>query len=341
MSATAYSTRILRRYDFLRFRLGLVRGGIYAGGLFALSLVLALLARASLLSFLPYSLGEGSFGIAYLCMILSLAASALWLIIDPRPLMLDTLRSNALNLYYKLGSRPRPLALVRPSVVLWGLLRVYLTAFALSALAGLALGGLGSVADILIALLLGLCGIITLVCPALLTGAISFNRLLSSLTVALSAGVFFAALRISGALAPLDGLSFADAGYLKTLLLPLVVALISALLGGAGVMLCSKKLVRYDEEELDDDDLMSLGVTEDIAVYTRGGNRCTVVISGAELMGGEGTKPPDFIIDDDGSLRPAASRAAANKPAAKINKKRAAKKHTGKKTREKPAPDED
>ena len=329
MSATAYSTRILRRYDLSRFRLGLVRSGIYAGGLFALSFALALFARASLLSFLPATLGEGPFGAAYLCTLLSLAASALWLIIDPRPLMLDTLRSNALNLYYKLGSKPLPLALVRPTIILWALLRIYLAAFALSALAGLALGAPGSIADILIALLLGICGIITLVCPALLAGALVYSRPISSLAVALSAAAYFLALRISGAFAPLGGWGIADGGYLNALLLPLIVAVVGALLGGAGVFICSKKLTRYDEEELDDDDLTSLGVTKDIAVYARGGNRFTAIISGAELADGGGVKPPDYIIDADGSLRPAASRQAASgrpNPAAKKSKKRAFKK---------------
>lgn len=341
MSATTYSTGILRRYDLNRFKLGLVRGGIYAGGLFALCVILALLTRASLLTFLPNTLGKGSFGTVYLCTILTLAACSLWLIIDPRPLMLDTLRSNALNLYHKLGSRPLPLALVRPSVVLWALLRVYLAAFALSALVGLALGPFGSVADILTALLLGICGIITLVCPALLAGVLVYSRPISSLVVALSAAAFFVALRISGAFAPLDGLSFADAGYLKTLLLPLILALISALLGGASVVICSKKLTRYDEEELDDEALMSLGVTDNIAVYAQVGRRCTAIISGAELAGETGAKPPDLIIDESGEFHPATYRTKSSSDAAKKRKKSPAKKGAGKKALAETDPEEE
>lgn len=310
MSATAYGTRLLRRYDFRRFGFGLVRSGIYAGGLFALALILAFVARADILAFLPPYLGEGPFGAAFICTLLSLAACALRLIIDPRCLMLDTLRSNELNLYYKLGCRPLPLALVRPSVTLWGLLRVYLAAFGLSAAAGLALSrgaSYAGVADVALALALGVCGIIVLAGPALFVGVAVCSRVVSSLAALVSAAAVCFLMNLKGVFAAADELSLIVAltDLLRPALLSLsLLAAVCLVLMCGSVAICAKNLRRYDEEALDDEALVSLGVSKEIAIYELNGKRLSAIVANGELIG-RGERPPDLIVDDEGEVHPA------------------------------------
>ncbi|MDO4566278.1 MAG: hypothetical protein Q4B42_03005 [Oscillospiraceae bacterium] len=303
------SARYLRKYEFKRFKLGLLRFGIYAGGIFLLTLALALVARASLLLTLPSCMGATPVGVCCICVAVSLAACALKLIIDPKILLLDTLRSNALNLLCKFGAGKTALALARPFVALWGHLRVYFAAFALSLALGFALSDGSSqagVLDILRIFALGIFSLLILIMPALFVGTLLTNRAAGSLAALVGGALVLLLMYNSGFFAVIDEASLIAAvrgitGF--SLSSAILIGFVFLLFfGGGAFLLCSRRLSDYDEEELDSDDLIGLGVSKDIAVYELEDDKLSLIISGPEING-FGDRLPEYTVEEDGSLR--------------------------------------
>ncbi|MEG1417042.1 MAG: hypothetical protein RSC55_00240 [Oscillospiraceae bacterium] len=192
------------------------------------------------------------------------------------------------------------------AVIACALLRIYGMALVPSLALGALLGGISgaSLVSCIFTALIGVCGMIIIIAPALAVGTLIYNRAISSLVVIASSAILFFLLRTGGYFSYESGTGIPDA--VRGLIMPSplslsVTALAFVIIFVIGsVALCLSRIKKYDEEELDDNDLMTLGISKEIAIYERSGDRLTVLVSGMALSG-EHEALPDMIINEDGS----------------------------------------
>ena len=319
MSKTKDSASLLRGYETTRFGLGLGRNAICAGVIVLLCLLLALLAHIGIGEALPQYLGGGSFGTCYFCAIVSTVGCGLWLIIKPGVAVQDTLKSNTLNLYYKMGAGRNHLAVVRLEVAIFGMLRIYIAAFAVCVGAGFLFGrdDFASALHILLLFSAGLCGIMMILTPTLLAGTIAMRPLVVRIVAVVMLAAVLMIMLAAGFIGMAEnGEEAADA--LVTLMKPsitsltLVAAVITSACAIATVAFTEKRLVEYNEQELDYGDLTALGVTGDMEIYERDGEGLTMLISGAQLADAE-----DATTEEIGEFKPRDSEPEPKKPSSK------------------------
>lgn len=328
------SVAMLKRNETARFGLTIARSAIFAAAAAVVSVLAALISRLGIFGFLPSALGEGPFGTCAFCVLIFTVGCGVWLLAKPAAAVLDTLKNNTLNLCYKLGARPDRLATARPVVVIGGVLRIYCAAFALSAAAGLLFGtdDFASIAHILLLFAVGLGCVLFVLSTCLLAGTLAPRPLSVRIIAAAAAAVALALAVVSGFVGARDGeelalglVSFAWP-WCAAVFLPMIIGCCAAC-----VLTAKKRLVEYNELELDYGDLAALGLTGDMELYEREGEGLSILVSGAQL-GGHGAGFTADVPTEDEPAREKPTRSEKKRGEGKESKKKASKSTTGKKS---------
>ncbi len=290
-----------RKYDYRRHKLTIGYTLFFAGIFLLASLAVAkLVAGANRL--LPAFINTTVVGQLYIYNLIAFSLIAITLMVDSRMLIFDGIPTNRWNLFFKSGIAPGKLIFNKLFFSIGAVLRVYLIgavgAFALGFLfkSGESAAGL---VDWILAVVLGVCMLLVLILPAIFFGSFVYKRLAVSGVVLVTAVGVFLLLYVGGYLAARD-----EAGAIaaiRSLVMPAptaisVIAFGCLVLFSVGAYLFASSRIRnYEIEELDDEELMRLGVTRDIVIYERDEDDYEVAISGPELFEAEDNLPePTF-----------------------------------------------
>lgn len=305
MIRTAVGTAgFLRRYDYRRYKLTIGYTLFYSLGLFAVSALIARFAAGSSHP-LPAFIRTTVTGQLYIHNLIVFAAVAVALLINPRMVIFDEIPTNRWNLFYKSGIRAGQLIANKLLFCIGSVLRIYLISAAFSLVLGLLLhpessSGAGGLVRLL---LLGICMLLVLIMPGLFFGAFFYKRIMVRCVCLLSAAGVVGLLMLAGYFGAQDEASAAAA--VRSLVHPAPTAL--SVIAAALLILCAlgawliagAKLRNYEVEELDDRELLRLGMTRDIVVYEQNGSSMAVAISGPELFGDGEPFAPDFGSDEN------------------------------------------
>ena len=278
-----------RRYDYKRYKLTLGFTLVIAGLLLLVSFLASRFAAGEGRP-LPGFMKTTVFGQLYLYNMIAFLCGAIVLIIDPRMLIFDGIPSNRWNMYFKSGINAGSLIANKLLFCVCSVLRIYLIGAAGTLLIGLLTRSGDSVTGILdwvLVILLGVCMQLILIMPGVFFGSFLYKRLVISAINLVAAAGLFALLMVSGYTGAQD--EAAGAAAVRGMIMPSptalsLIAFACLVLGAVGAyFFASAKIRSYEVEELDDDELMRLGITRDIVVYERDEDEYSVAISGPEL----------------------------------------------------------
>lgn len=301
INKAASGSGFTRKYDYRRYKLTIGYTLFFSFVLFGITFAISRFAAGSS-GLLPQFMQTTVFGQLYLYNIVALALTAIGLIIFPKMMIFDDIPTNRWNLFFKSGISIGKLIGNKVLFCVSSILRVY----AIGALGALLLGLLTKSGDTqagilqwVLTFLLGICMLMTLIMPAVFFGSFLYNRfVLSAILLVSSLGIGFL-LFSAGYITPADETVALQSMMALIRFSPtslLIISIACSILFTVGAfMLASSKIKNYEIEELDDDELIQLGITKDIVVYERDEDDYEVAISGPEIFDVESSVPePKF-----------------------------------------------
>ncbi|MEA4911720.1 MAG: hypothetical protein VB092_03775 [Oscillospiraceae bacterium] len=280
-----------------RYKLTIGYVAFYALILAALNFgVVAILGRYG--SYLPFAVGgylsSDMLGVSYVYTLVALSGITLCLFLSPAALRLDAAYNNQWYLLSKCGFTPTGMVNSRVLLALVSVIGVYLLGFAIDLGVGALLLFSFSTGALLLVGRLAAIGVLCLLCILLVPMAVStllrakFPIGLCALLVAAGLGLYLATEDFFNSAAQ-ESLQ-ASVVRLTSFSVPCL-ALLTIVLCGASVLLIylrsQKRILNYEEPELDENALVALGIEADTLVLERGAHKYDVVISGPEVNGEE------------------------------------------------------